>query len=189
MIRDYDFKTGDLVLIRNTDIKKALNHKMWACYLGPLIIVSHNQSGAYIITELDGSVFDQPIAAFRVIPYFAHTAIVIPLLDDLLDISRSQLTQMKQLMSVDLEDDDADHTSEDKLFADDWGQSRVKLGGGMGQWHVWTLFILVFIFQYFFFYCFLDHYSLLATSRLFCLGISHITFKDLHSPSGLGEWR
>ena len=86
-IRDYSFKSSDLILIRNTVIKKALNWKMQARYLGPLIVVSHNKGGAYIITELNGSVFDRPVAAFRVIPYFARTSIVIPPLDELFDIS------------------------------------------------------------------------------------------------------
>ena len=34
-IRDFDFKHGDLVLIRNTAIEKALNRKMRARYLSP----------------------------------------------------------------------------------------------------------------------------------------------------------
>ena len=57
-ICDYNFKSGDLVLIRSTVIKKALNWKMRARYR-PLIVVSCNKGGAYIIAELDGTVFDR----------------------------------------------------------------------------------------------------------------------------------
>ena len=60
----YDFTLGDLVLIRNTAIEKSLNRKMCARYLGPLIVISQNKGGAYIVSELNGSVFDRPIAAF-----------------------------------------------------------------------------------------------------------------------------
>ena len=60
----YNFKLGDLILIRNTTIKKSLNRKMCVRYLGPLITISQNKGGAYIISELDGLVFDWPITAF-----------------------------------------------------------------------------------------------------------------------------
>ena len=63
-VRDFNFSRGDLVLVRNTAIEKALNRKMRARYLGPLVVVSRNKGGAYIICELNGSVFDRPIAAF-----------------------------------------------------------------------------------------------------------------------------
>ena len=104
-IRDFDFKLGDLVLVRNTAIKKALNRKMRARYLGPLIVISQNKGGAYIVSELDGSVLDRPIAAFRVIPYFARTALNIPPLDDLIDTSEACLTQMKETTTPDPEED------------------------------------------------------------------------------------
>ena len=54
----YNFKLGDLVLIRNTAIEKALNRKMQARYLGPCIVISKNRGRAYIIAKLDGAVFD-----------------------------------------------------------------------------------------------------------------------------------
>jgi hypothetical protein len=70
-VRDFNFGRGNLVLVRNTAIENALNRKMRARYLGPLVVVSRNKGGAYIICELNGSVFDRPVAAFRVVPYFA----------------------------------------------------------------------------------------------------------------------
>jgi hypothetical protein len=63
-MRDYNFERGDLVLLRNTQIKKALNRKMRPQYLSPLIVIAHNYGGVYILCELDGTVFHRPIAVF-----------------------------------------------------------------------------------------------------------------------------
>ena len=115
-IQDYDFKLGDLVLIRNTAIEKALNRKMRARYLGPLIVIARNKGGAYIVAELDGSVFDRPIAAFRVIPYFARSTLDIPPLEDLIDISNARLAQMKAQITPDPEEELDD---EEDLLPDD----------------------------------------------------------------------
>ena len=105
-LQNYDFGLGDLVLIRNTAIEKALNRKMRARYLGPCIVISRNQGGAYIIAELDGSVFDRPIAGFRVIPYFAREHLDLPPLEELLDISQRRLREMEDTLAVDPEDDE-----------------------------------------------------------------------------------
>jgi hypothetical protein len=92
-IHDYKFAPGLLVLMRNTRIEYELDRKMKPRYLGPLVIVSRNRGGAYIVAELDGSVFDRPVAAFRLIPYFARTAIPIP--EDLLDVNQQRIRKME----------------------------------------------------------------------------------------------
>ena len=107
-LKEFDFKPGDLVLIRNTAIEKSLNRKMRARYLGPVIVLARNQGGAYVVAELDGSVFDHPIAAFHVIPYFACKKLRLPPLDDLLDISKQRFQELKNSPVADPEDDDSD---------------------------------------------------------------------------------
>ena len=97
---DFNFERGDLVLVRNTAIEKALNRKMRAQYLGPLVVVSRNKGGAYIICELNGSVFDRPVAAFRVVPYFVRKLITLPDLSDFLDILTNRLRDMEDSASL-----------------------------------------------------------------------------------------
>ena len=106
-VRDFNFSRGDLVLVCNMAIEKALNRKMRARYLGPLVIVSRNKGGAYIICELNGSVFDRPVAAFRVVPYFARKSITLPDLSDFLDISVTRLRDMEDSASLGNDDPEA----------------------------------------------------------------------------------
>jgi hypothetical protein len=100
----YNFKLGDLVLMCNTAIEKALNQKMHARYLGPLIFISQNRGGACILTELDGSLLHRPIAAFRVIPYLARERIEIPSVEDLIDVSTAHLQELENTTKEDPED-------------------------------------------------------------------------------------
>ena len=86
-IKNYDFKPGDLVLVRNTAIEKALNRKMRPRYTGPLVVVSCNRGGAYILCELDGTLSHAPFAAFRIIPYFAREHINIPDIQNHIDVT------------------------------------------------------------------------------------------------------
>ena len=94
-IRDFNFKKGRLVLMRNTAIEKSLNRKMRPRYLGPLVVIARNKGGAYIVAELDGAVHDRPIAAFRLIPYLARTDPIQFSVDDL-DLSADELKRIEE---------------------------------------------------------------------------------------------
>ena len=111
-LRDFDFKSGDLILIRNMAIEKALNHKMRPCYLRPLIVVSRNRGGAYIICDLDGTLAHAPIAAFRVVPYLAHRHIDIPDLEQHIDIPAGRLRELERSTAADPDAQDASRIEE-----------------------------------------------------------------------------
>jgi hypothetical protein len=90
--------------MRNTQIEKSLNKKMRARYLGPLIVVSRNYGGAYILAELDGTVLHRPIATFRLLPYFAHKTIPLP--PDFIDIDDTRLCEMEHSLTADGDEED-----------------------------------------------------------------------------------
>jgi transposase InsO family protein len=116
-MKDYKFILGNLVLMRNTTIEKALNRKMRAHYLGPLIVILCNEGGTYILSELNGALLHRPVTAFRIIPYFACKHINILLLDQLLDVSMSCLRKLENTTKEDpeglLDDDDDFDAAED----------------------------------------------------------------------------
>ena len=113
---DFNFTPGNLVLMRHTQIEKSLNRKMRPRYTGPLIVVARNRGGAYIICELDGTVFHRPIAAFRLLPYLARKQLPLP--ENFVDISQARLEEL-----VSSDDDGSDDTDteivEDRGLDDD----------------------------------------------------------------------
>ena len=98
-IRNFNFKRGDLVLMRNSQIELSHSAKMQPRYLGPLLVVSRNRGGSYILCELDGAVLHRPIAAFRVIPYLPRKAIPLP--PDLLDVDNTRLRSLEETDEMD----------------------------------------------------------------------------------------
>jgi len=103
-ICDFNFTPGDLVLICNTAIEKALNCKMHPRYTGPLVVVSRNHSSAYILCKLNGTLAHSPFTAFRVMPYFACEFINIPDIKQHIDVMVAQLREMEESTNMATED-------------------------------------------------------------------------------------
>jgi hypothetical protein len=100
--------------MHNTQIEKSLNKKMCARYIGPLIVVSRNYGGAYILAELDGTVLHRPIAAFHLLPYFSHKAIPLP--PDFIDIDDTRLREMEHNLTADGDEEDTYQNPTDALI-------------------------------------------------------------------------
>jgi hypothetical protein len=92
------------------------------------VVVSCNKGGAYIVCELDGTLYHNPIAAYRVIPYFAHEYIELPDFEEYSDISVKQLREMEQSTAEDLEDPSAHSISgTGEMDSADWQEPGDEL--------------------------------------------------------------
>ncbi|KZT02527.1 uncharacterized protein LAESUDRAFT_762660 [Laetiporus sulphureus 93-53] len=87
--------TGQVTTIPTfTQIEKALNWKMRPWYIGPYVVLLRNKGGAYVLAKLDGAMLDQPVGAFRVIPFLARKKIIMP--EEVLDVTKKQLEEIKK---------------------------------------------------------------------------------------------
>jgi hypothetical protein len=71
-----EYKRGELVLVRNVGIEITVGsrRKTDDRYFRPYEVVRKNQGGAYILKELDGTLFrNNPTAAFRLLPYITRS--------------------------------------------------------------------------------------------------------------------
>ncbi|THU89609.1 hypothetical protein K435DRAFT_589656, partial [Dendrothele bispora CBS 962.96] len=100
-IQEFDFKPGELVLIRNPIIDKGVGGKMEPRYFGPMIIIrrtkgGRTKGGSYIVAEMNGAVYQSKIAAFRVVPYRSHYKLKLPSnLNDLIELSEHCLNEIE----------------------------------------------------------------------------------------------
>ena len=73
-IKDFDFKPGSLVLVRNSKADKMMSDRTKPRYLGPIVVIRRTKGGSYILGELDKSLSKLQYAAFRLIPYLPRVA-------------------------------------------------------------------------------------------------------------------
>ncbi len=95
--------------MHNTQIEKALNRKMCTRYLGPLVILGRNKGGAYLLCELDGSTFARPVAAFRLLLYFARKKIDIPDINAIIDVPPAWINDLFASLDDGMLDELPDH--------------------------------------------------------------------------------
>jgi hypothetical protein len=86
---------------------------MCARYIGPLIVVSRNYGGAYLLSELDGTVLHHPIATFRLLPYFPCKSIPLP--PDFIDIDDTRLQEMEHGLNANGDEEDTYQNPTDNL--------------------------------------------------------------------------
>ena len=93
-------------MVRNTRVEKELNRKTKPRYLGPYAVVRRTKGGAYILAELDGSIWQTRFAAFRVVPYYAREKIEVSI-EELTELSKEELENLDSA-----EDYDTDRETE-----------------------------------------------------------------------------
>ena len=64
-----NYRPGTLVLMRNTDERRSKSDPR---YFGPYEVVRQTKGGSYILKEMDGTLFANTVAAFRIIPYITR---------------------------------------------------------------------------------------------------------------------
>ena len=67
-----EYKSGELVLVRNSAIELSHNRKHQPRYLGPYEIHEKASEKSYTLKDLDGTLFRQRIGTFRLLPYISR---------------------------------------------------------------------------------------------------------------------
>ena len=108
-IKNYVFKKGDLVLIRNSRVEKELDKKTKPRYLGPYEIYKQTNGGSYVIKELNGAISRRGIAQFRIIPYISRNERIFE------NIELEQEEEIEERTEIDQDDEETDEEESEDL--------------------------------------------------------------------------
>ncbi|KNZ82381.1 hypothetical protein J132_00196, partial [Termitomyces sp. J132] len=108
-IKDFRSKPLDLVLVKNMITESSLSAKMLPQFHEPMVVLTRTQEGNYVVAEMDGTVWQERVAAFRVVPYHTGKPLSIPRgIEEWIDITPAKLKELKkeQQKPAKLEDQD-----------------------------------------------------------------------------------
>jgi len=89
------------VLVKNSAIELSADRKMKPRYLGPMVVIRCLKGGAFILAELDGAVWKNRVAAFRVVPYLARKEISYNReVKQLLDAPEESICRLEEKMNT-----------------------------------------------------------------------------------------
>ena len=81
--------------MKNLAIEILADRKMKLRYLGPIVVMRKLQGDTYILAELDGSVWQNKVAVFRVLAYLSRRKFDFEReVKDLLDTSEESLLEL-----------------------------------------------------------------------------------------------
>jgi hypothetical protein len=96
-MKNFKFKYGDPVLIRDSEMKNSLSGKMYNNWFGPCIVLRKTDGGSYICAQQNGATIGERISKDRLLPYRLRDNSkwrIPPNLEDWVDISRQSLREL-----------------------------------------------------------------------------------------------
>ena len=73
-------------------------------YFRPMVVISCNKGGAYILCDMNGTLMHTPTIAFRVVPYFTRKHLDLPDLKQHLNVFISWLWELENSTTTDPDD-------------------------------------------------------------------------------------
>ncbi|KNZ79540.1 hypothetical protein J132_09268, partial [Termitomyces sp. J132] len=107
-IKDFKFKPL-LFLVKNMITESLLSAKMLPWFHRSMVVLIRTQGRNYVVAKMDGTVWQERVAAFRVVPYCARKQLSLPGgIQDWINITPAKLKELRkeQQKTTELEDQD-----------------------------------------------------------------------------------